>query len=61
MVKVVKRDDTLVDFDRNKIIKAINAAFIEQDGKENFIANKIASEIEEELEDFCDDESVEEI
>lgn len=61
MVKVVKRDDTLVDFDGNKIIKAINAAFIEQDGKENLIANKIASEIEKELEDFCDDESVEEI
>ena len=61
MVKVIKRDDSLVDFDKNKIIKAINAAFIEHDGKENFIANKIASEIEDELKDFYDDESVEEI
>lgn len=61
MVKVIKRDDSLVDFDKNKIIKAINAAFIEHDGKENFIAYKIASEIEDELKDFYDDESVEEI
>ena len=61
MVKVVKRDDTLVDFDKSKIVKAINAAFIELDGKENFIADKIAFEIETELKDFYDDESVEEI
>ena len=32
-MKVIKRNGSKVDFDKNKIIKAINKAFIEVDGK----------------------------
>ena len=33
MTKVIKRDGRKVDFDRNKIIKAVLAAFDEVDGE----------------------------
>jgi hypothetical protein len=32
MFKVLKRNGELVDFDKNKIIDAINQAFVEVDG-----------------------------
>ena len=45
---IVKRDGTQVQFDRDKIINAINKAFIEVDGKlyEADTAYDIAVEIE---------------
>lgn len=47
-MKVIKRNGSKVDFDKNKIIKAINKAFIEVDGKlyENETAMDIANDIE---------------
>lgn len=47
-MKVIKRNGSKVDFDKNKIIKAINKAFIEVDGKlyENETAMDIADDIE---------------
>jgi len=47
MIKVVKRDGTEVPFDKQKIINAINAAFIEVDGQlyEDDTAKDIANEI----------------
>ena len=46
---IVKRDGTQVQFDRDKIINAINKAFIEVDGKlyETDTAYDIAVEIEQ--------------
>lgn len=46
---IIKRDGTVVLFDKNKIINAINKAFIEVDGQlyENDTANDIADDIEE--------------
>ena len=47
MNKVIKRDGTLVPFDEQKIINAINKAFLEVDGKlyEDDTAKDIANEI----------------
>ena len=47
MYQVKKRDGTIVDFDRNKVINAINAAFLEVDGLlyETDTAEDIADEI----------------
>lgn len=44
---IIKRNGNIVDFDRDKIVKAINKAFIEVDGKlyETDTANSIADEI----------------
>ena len=49
MILVSKRDGTLVPFDKQKIINAINAAFIEIDGKlyEDDTAKDIADDIED--------------
>jgi ribonucleoside-triphosphate reductase len=49
MILVTKRDGTLVPFDKEKIISAINAAFIEIDGKlyEDDTAKDIADDIED--------------
>ena len=59
-MNVIKRDGTMVPFDKNKIINAINAAFIEVDGKlyETDTAEDIASDIENTWKDYI---SVEEI
>jgi ribonucleoside-triphosphate reductase len=56
MYKVLKRDGTLVDFDKNKIINAINRAFIEVDGTlyETDTATDIADEIEKKVSYFND-------
>ena len=45
---IIKRDGTVVLFDKNKIINAINKAFIEVDGwlYENDTAIDIANDIE---------------
>lgn len=47
MLTVTKRDERVVEFDKDKIIKAIEKAFesLNQDGKE--VAQKIADEIEQ--------------
>ena len=44
---IIKRNGNIVDFDRDKIVKAINKAFVEVDGKlyETDTANGIADEI----------------
>ena len=49
MILVKKRDGTLVPFDKQKIINAINAAFLEVDGQlyENDTAEDIAYDIED--------------
>ena len=54
MLLVLKRDGTQVPFDREKIINAINAAFLEVDGEiyETDTANDIADEIEDTIYDF---------
>jgi anaerobic ribonucleoside-triphosphate reductase len=46
-MNVVKRDGSVVPFDKNKIIQAINKAFIEVDGQlyESDTAQSIADEI----------------
>ena len=50
MIKVKKRNGSLVDFDKNKIIKAINGAMLEVDGEiyETDTAIDIAKDIEAE-------------
>ena len=65
MIKVIKRDNSVVDFDREKIINAINKAFLEVDGKlyETDTAQDIATEIEklgkhldvESIQDYIED------
>ena len=47
-MKILKRDGTYVDFDKTKIINAINKAFIEVDGQlyEDDTARDIANDIE---------------
>lgn len=59
MIKVIKRDNSVVDFDREKIINAINKAFLEVDGKlyETDTAQDIATEIEK-LGKYLDVESI---
>lgn len=61
-MKVIKRNGDKVDFDKNKIIKAINKAFIEVDGKlyENETAIDIADDIEK-IARSVDSLSIEEI
>ena len=65
-MNVIKRDGTMVPFDKNKIINAINAAFMEVDGKlyETDTAEDIADDIEgtwkdyilvEEIQDMVED------
>lgn len=46
-MSVIKRDGNIVAFDANKIIEAINKAFVEVDGRlyENDTATDIALEI----------------
>ena len=61
-MKVIKRNGSKVDFNKNKIIKAINKAFIEVDGKlyENETAMDIADDIEK-IARSVDSLSIEEI
>lgn len=61
-MKVIKRNGDRVEFDKNKIIKAINKAFIEVDGKlyENETAMDIADDIEK-IARSVDSLSIEEI
>lgn len=49
MILVSKRDGTIVPFDKQKIINAINGAFIEVDGQlyEDDTARDIANDIED--------------
>ena len=49
MLQIQKRNGTLVPFDRQKIINAINKALIEVDGQlyEDHTAKDIAKEIED--------------
>lgn len=56
---IVKRNGTAVPFNKEKIIKAINAAFIEVDGclYENDTANDIANDIERDVKAFYDKKS----
>ena len=51
MIKITKRDGSIVNFDRDKIIVAINKAFIDVDGKlyETDTAVDIADDIEQDL------------
>ena len=51
MLQIQKRDGTLVPFDKQKIINAINKALIEVDGKlyEDDTSHDIADEIEDEM------------
>ena len=48
MIQVIKRNGTIVPFDKDKIINAINAAFLEEDGQlyEDDTARDIANDIE---------------
>lgn len=57
---IIKRDGTVVLFDKNKIINAINKAFIEVDGQlyENDTATDIANDIESWI-NKCPDGSIE--
>jgi anaerobic ribonucleoside-triphosphate reductase len=47
-MQIIKRDGTLVEFDKTRIVNAINAAFLEVDGKlyETDTAEDIALDIE---------------
>jgi anaerobic ribonucleoside-triphosphate reductase len=49
--KITKRNGEIVDFDKDKIINAINKAFLEVDGQlyETDTAIDIANEIEEKI------------
>ena len=62
-MKVIKRDGTIVPFDIEKIIVAINKAFVEVDGAlyEEDTANDIAYEIGCKVANMTDCISVEEI
>ena len=53
---VIKRDGKKVEFNKEKIINAINAAFVEVDGMlyETDTANDIADEIEKHIKSFYD-------
>lgn len=56
MIYIIKRNGTIVLFDKNKIINAINKAFIEVDGQlyENDTAQDIANDIERQVNHFPD-------
>ena len=51
---IIKRDGSIVEFDRNKIVQAINKAFIEVDGQvyEDDTSNSIADDIQRRVEFF---------
>ena len=51
---IIKRNGNIVPFDRNKIVQAINKAFIEVDGQvyEDDTANSIADDIQRRIEYF---------
>ena len=53
-MNIIKRDGSIVEFDRNKIVQAINKAFIEVDGKiyEDDTSNSIADDIQRRVEFF---------
>ena len=53
-MNIIKRDGSIVEFDRNKIVQAINKAFIEVDGKiyEDDTSNSIADDIQRRIEFF---------
>ena len=53
-MNIIKRDGSIVEFDRNKIVQAINKAFIEVDGQvyEDDTANSIADDIQRRVEFF---------
>ena len=55
-MNVIKRDGSKVEFNKEKIINAINAAFLEVDGilYETDTANDIADEIEKHIKSFYD-------
>ena len=59
----IKRDGTLVEFDKTRIVNAINAAFLEVDGRlyETDTAEDIATDIEKILKRFKDPATVEAI
>lgn len=63
MLQVIKRNGTLVPFDRQKIVRAIDAAFIEVDGELIAIelADLIADIVEENIPDAATTISVEEL
>lgn len=56
MIYIIKRNGTIVLFDKNKIVNAINKAFIEVDGQlyENDTAQDIANDIERQANHFPD-------
>jgi transcriptional regulator NrdR family protein len=51
MSKIIKRNGNIVEFDRDKIVNAINKAFVDVDTKlyETDTASDIAIEIEERI------------
>lgn len=61
MKSVKKRDNRVVEFDRSKIVSAIQRAFIEVDGSLSDSSTKIANTIADEIAAIPDDKSVEEI
>ena len=62
-MQIIKRDGTLVEFDKTRIVNAINAAFLEVDGRlyETDTAEDIATDIEKILKRFKDPATVEAI
>lgn len=62
-MNIIKRDDSIVAFDKNKIINAVNKAFFEVDGVlyETDTAKDIASDIEKKLKNNLNKANVEEI
>lgn len=61
MKSVKKRDNRVVEFDRSKIVSAIQRAFIEVDGSLSDSSTKIANTIADEIAAIPEDKSVEEI
>lgn len=61
MKSVKKRDNRVVEFDRSKIVSAIQRAFIEVDGSLSDSSTKIANTIADEISVIPEDKSVEEI
>ena len=61
MKQVVKRNGDIVDFDRNKIISAIEKAFLEVDGDITDSTHKKAKEIAKYIEDMEQNSTVEKI
>ena len=62
-MQIIKRDGTLVEFDKTRIVNAINAAFLEVDGRlyETDTAEDIATDIEKILKRFKEPATVEAI